>query len=157
MERLPEFLTGSRYQAADGKFPGWSAKYEVTTADLFSQEKYTSLRTHRSPREADVMGRIGTLDRRIFATVADTDKPRGPEAASPFILTVSGVGVSEKQLDDAKEVPGWTRSHAYRLIDSSVVGVGHAPKLNIAPPFTLIHGNFLSLFGGATKNDEPDM
>jgi hypothetical protein len=91
-----------------------------------------------------VFARIGTLDRRGFTTVADSEPagPRGPEKASPVILTVSGKGVAEKQVDEAKKIPGWTRSHAYQLIDSSVVGFGHEPKLNIAPPFTVIHGTY---------------
>lgn len=140
---LPEVLTGARYQAADGQYPGWSAMYEVSTPEFFKQDKYTRLRANRSPREANLIGRLSILDRRTYTSlVADSAEvpPRGKERASPYLVTVASDEVKgEEAVRVLEGVEGWTRSHAYKLGDALTIGEGREPSTR-APAYVVVHG-----------------
>ena len=128
---LPEFLTAVRYQATDGKKPHWSAGYEISDPLLFEQAKYTKLRANRSQREADLVGRLETLDRRTYTSVlydsAGNEPPRGAERASPIVVTIT----SDDQpvdLEKWNDLSGWRRTTAYKLGDSLKISHGKAPE-----------------------------
>ncbi|KAH9477398.1 hypothetical protein JR316_0009611 [Psilocybe cubensis] len=72
LNRLPSFLSGARYYAADHDVsppadetrPGWLAMYEIDDTQTFSDESYTNLRLQRSEREKGVMNRLSVLTRK---------------------------------------------------------------------------------------------
>jgi len=149
MSRIPEFLTGARYQAIDGQKPSWCAIYEVSSTDLFSHEKYTSLRSNRSPREAEVVSKLETLDRRTCEGIFDTASAPSKEAA-PFLLTVGMTPAEGKEadfqdwyakehIDMMKKIPGCIRIHRYQVIDSLKTGAGKDPVQNGSPKFVAVY------------------
>lgn len=99
-DSLPEFLTGCRYQAADGKTPSFTAAYEVTTSDFFNDPRYSGLRANRSKREAELVSNLATLDRRSYNLIGVTG-PEQLEKAAQYILTVDiDTKMSDSELDN---------------------------------------------------------
>lgn len=64
-QRLSTFRSAARYRAIDGIIPKFVALYTVSDPATFKDPEYTGLRELRSEREADVMGRLGVIDRRV--------------------------------------------------------------------------------------------
>lgn len=71
---LREFATAARFKLIDGvgsvsapskAVPRWAALYTISDNAIFRKEAYTKLRANRSPREADLVKRLGLLDRRV--------------------------------------------------------------------------------------------
>lgn len=71
---LREFATAARFKLIDGvgsssapskAVPTWAALYTISDNDIFQKEAYTKLRANRSPREGDLVKRLGLLDRRV--------------------------------------------------------------------------------------------
>lgn len=133
MGRLPEFLTGSRYVASDSLKPSWLAHYDISTFALFSDPRYTSLRTNRSPREAGVVAHLETLDRRTCRVLTDSGPQYSVEEgkAAPFIVTVA----SDQPVDLAplEELASCKRVYTSQVEDSLLTSFGHPPRPNAAP------------------------
>lgn len=129
--RFPEFLTGARYEAMDGGGPGFSAIYQVNTLGLFDQPRYRSLRTDRSAREADILARIGTLDRRTYRSIHLERRPSSEHNTTyhPHILTVELTRHSPELLTEIHSFEGWIMTQVGQIHDSSVIG-------HLQPPST---------------------
>lgn len=82
---LPEFLSAARYKVTSSNFVSstdsspsgafkapWCAYYTISSNALFTDSRYTDLRTNRSKREGELIGRLGVLDRRIYRLVYDS-------------------------------------------------------------------------------------
>ncbi|GAA5846213.1 hypothetical protein JCM3766R1_000750 [Sporobolomyces carnicolor] len=140
MEHIPEFLTGARYEATDGLPPGWSAAYDIESCALFSDPKYTKLRANRSPREGDLVQRLGVLDRRTCETLGQTSRPLAANDAAKFVVTVAGDReLDARELDALRNVDGWRRSSTHKVYDSLIIGHGQEAKSNVAPRFVSVH------------------
>ncbi|BGP21221.1 hypothetical protein Rt10032_c19g6203 [Rhodotorula toruloides] len=140
MEHIPEFETGARYEAADGKAPGWSAAYDIRSVALFSDTKYTRLRANRSPREGALVARLGVLDRRTAEKLGETSPPPPASEAPRFVLTAASEDrPDDRELRSFEGQEGWRRSHYHRIYDSLVIGYGKEAKSNVAPKFVVIH------------------
>lgn len=50
----------------------WAAAYTISSNALYKDPAYTSLRSQRSPREAELLSRVAVLDRRIYRLVYDS-------------------------------------------------------------------------------------
>ncbi|KAH9811579.1 pseudouridine synthase [Melampsora americana] len=124
MSKMPEFLTGARYVAIDGKQPSFSAFYNISISDLFNQSKYTDLRKYRSPREAEIFTRIGALDRRAYQVI-ETECHITDTRYSPVVITVEypdlddGFTNLQKML---KTHPSCKGSQTCKIMDHSLVG-----------------------------------
>lgn len=79
--RFTEFRSAGRYEVYESKHAGseaktfkagWAAAYTISSNGLYNNPAYSGLRTNRSPREAELVARLGVLDRRIFSLVADS-------------------------------------------------------------------------------------
>jgi hypothetical protein len=157
------FTSAARYQVASSVASsttaapspvfsaGWGALYTISTAATFDDPKYTSLRTQRSPREAELLARVATLDRRIYRCVYDSaaPQPRDTSAsgapapvrtaplpaaeASPCVVCTSVTPADgckaeydtwyvEEHAPLLAKVPGWRRSRRYELVDALIVG-----------------------------------
>ncbi|KAM0793532.1 hypothetical protein ACM66B_000970 [Microbotryomycetes sp. NB124-2] len=142
MGHIREFLTGARYQASDGQLPGWSAKYDIESTDLFSDPKYTRLRANRSPREGDLVVRLETLDRRTAESIDETSKPLSADQAAKFVLTVASddeLKQGDGGLDAFRNVAGWKRTSRHKIYDSLKTGYKRDPVQNGAPKFVAVH------------------
>jgi len=107
------------------------------------------LRTNRSPREAEVVKKLETLDRRTCEVFYDSaSKPS--EKASPFLLTAATTPVEGKEddfnawyekehLDLLRKVPGWIRTQRVKVIDSLKTSAGHDPIPNGAPKYVTVY------------------
>lgn len=84
-KKFATFLTAARYKVTSSTYAsqtdpkpssafqaGWSAIYTISSNSLFTDPAYTSLRTQRSPREGELLSRVGVLDRRIYRLVFDS-------------------------------------------------------------------------------------
>jgi len=147
MNHLPEFLTGARYEAVDGAIPSWSANYEISTMSLFDDERYTSLRTSRSPRETTVVTHLEILDRRTCQFIYDSGSTGKP---APFLLTVAATPAegtvedfhawyNDEHLALLAKVPGWRRTLRYQVVDSLKTSVGKDPVSGGSPQFVAIY------------------
>ncbi|KAL8286214.1 hypothetical protein RQP46_004702 [Phenoliferia psychrophenolica] len=139
MENISEFVTGARYQAADGLLPGWSAVYDIKDTSLFSDNKYTRLRANRSPREGALVVRLDPLDRRTCETLGQTSPPPSAANAAPFTLTVASDSEPKFVGTPLEKVPGWRRTHAHKIYDSLRTAFGKDPVTNDAPKFVTIY------------------
>lgn len=137
---------------------GWGAAYTISTNDLYVNTAYSGLRSNRSPREADLVARLGVLDRRIYKLVADSNAlalPRGDvtpftkadtESKASVVECVSfnissttdgangGGGDAEVRtwfesiLPSLRQRNGFTRSRLIKLIDALVNGTEVTPS-----------------------------
>lgn len=121
---VPGVHAGRRYRAVDGGTPGWLACYPLRLSALESPE-YAALRI-RSPYEQELVGRLATLDRRVYRCL---DGP-GPAAlgAATLLVTVGLTGTDPDALDDwyvrehlplLRAVPGWRRATRFRLVEGA--------------------------------------
>jgi len=115
---VPGIRTGYRYRALDGQRPGWLAWYELDLAALDSPE-YQVVR-ERSPREQSVVGRLATLDRRVYELIDDQGSAAAP---SPVVVSVAlstsrpdelGQWYRQEHVPLLHRMPGWRRTRRYR-------------------------------------------
>ncbi|CAO1627638.1 unnamed protein product [Parajaminaea phylloscopi] len=123
---------------------GWAALYVISSNALYENPAYVALRSQRSPREADLVARLGILDRRIYKTVADS---AGIEAvrqadveAKARRVEYLGFSLPPDVSEDAvkawfvqqllprasKELAGLERLKVVRLLDALVNGTNAA-------------------------------
>lgn len=122
--QFPEFENAHRFKAADGLRPGWLATYDVELAFL-GTERYTALRTHRTPHEQSIVENLGTLDRRIYSLDYETGLLEG----EPQYQVI--VGLTSQVEDDLLDwyrtehiplllqIPGWRRIRQFRLVEGA--------------------------------------
>ena len=135
---LSGFQTATRLIQADNQKPTWAAIYDISTIDFLQSDAYTNLARTRSPREADLLGRIGLLDRRIY-----TLNESGPTTVSPeFTGLTEGMAFlsvsfdipsdfevefdkwyNEEHITLLSKVPGWMRTRRFTLVESGAIGV----------------------------------
>lgn len=154
MNHLQSFLTGARYSALDSQIPSWAALYDVDDTATFSHYSYTRLRANRSLREADLVKRLGILDRRTCELIADSgESPLTTSLASKNPskgIVTHGLGDNEQ---DAKEWfgkgveilrsnQGWARTRIFKCIDNLRTGVSvpPSPEAQTVPRFFAVHG-----------------
>lgn len=149
---IPDFLTGARYEATDGKSPKYNALYDIEDFHLFSQPKYSNLRANRSPREADLVKRLDTLDRRTCKTILDTGREDNTaKHTSPFITTlyIQPENVKDQEMkkwltgdfvNAMKAVEGWKRTSVHEVVDSLVISAKASPQSNTAAKYLVVNG-----------------
>lgn len=152
---FPEFRSAARYSCSTLTSPSataspafqaeWGAAYTISSNALYNDARYTALRSNRSPREADLVKRLGVLDRRIYKTMGDSrasKEPRGDvrpqrkeqieEEACRVEVTGFDAEQSEAEVakwfaDEAKPAllkrEGVTRVRLLVLIDALINGV----------------------------------
>ena len=161
MDQLPSFLAGARFHASDGLSPSWLAVYDVTDASTFSDENYTRLRLQRSAREADLLKRLHTLDRRTYELVHDTggsDLTSSFRCSSPTkVLVTHSIQLDcfdsgwwdVNVLPSLTAVDGWVRTRVFRCIESRKIGTSVSSPLDgqAVPPYLALHGRCFSLVG----------
>lgn len=145
--------------------PSWLALYDIDDISTFKHESYTCLRANRSPREANLVQRLETLDRRTYELVADSGESRLTSSLSSknptrFIITHSVSSVndtgrnsdedfkiwSEKvfaHLRDASATGGWVRTRTYKCIDNLKTGISVGKGLDeqTVSKYLVVHGN----------------
>lgn len=145
-ERFPEFRSAARYEViesspadAPAAFQAkWSAAYTISSNEIYKQERYTSLRSKRSPREAELLSRIAVLDRRIYTLVTDTSRdetnkadvrPRSADELSNEAHSALFVGFnSDADIETITqwllsiELPSKTRARLFTLDDALING-----------------------------------
>ncbi|EDR10126.1 uncharacterized protein LACBIDRAFT_318132 [Laccaria bicolor S238N-H82] len=149
LHHLPSFLTGARFSSSDSKTPRWLALYDITSTSTFSDESYTSLRTSRSQREADIVARLEVLDRRTCVLLADSGQSGvttslGAERPTLFLCThgleldvgeedEEARGWAERSFGElGRNVDGWVRTRVFKVLDH-----GTAAKVS---PYFVVHG-----------------
>jgi hypothetical protein len=155
MNHLRSFLTGARFYASDSLKPSWVALYDIDDTSTFQKESYTRLRANRSPREAALIARLETLDRRTCELVHDSGESKLTSSlAAPDptkFITTHGLVLSEDQDVAAREeeivrslrdLKGWVRTRVFKVLDNlkSGTSVGKGPEEQIVPKFHVMHG-----------------
>ena len=123
--------------------PGWAALYTISSNDIYNQPSYTTLRSNRSPREAELLSRVSILDRRIYKLLSDTDsssdslrarKADESEKEAKVIVATSVTLVDEEaqtaydewyekeHVPLLQKVPGWKRTRRFLLVDALING-----------------------------------
>lgn len=127
----------------------WGAFYTISSNAVFSDPSYTSLRSQRSEREAELFTRLGLVDRRIYRLEYDSDldpslasfraKTFGltpqPSPDAPIYTVTNSVTMTNtttqteyNQWFQTEHIPllakakGWRRSRRFVLIDNGVTG-----------------------------------
>jgi len=155
MNYLPSFLTGARFSAADSLKPSWAALYDIDNTSTFQHESYTRLRETRSPREANLVGRLELLDRRLCELVYDSGESTltsslASQNPTKFIVT-HGVNMrAGKNFEGwvattvllSKELRGWVRTRGYKYLETLKTGSavsGKGPEEQIVPEYLVVH------------------
>ena len=128
---VPGIRTAERYAATDDARPDWLALYE-TDLDALATPAYRKLSTDRSEREARVMGRLETLDRRVYELIDDHGAPgngpapvvmaRGMTVPRPAMADLDAWYL-EEHIPLLSAVAGWGRIRRYRLVEGA--GTAH--------------------------------
>lgn len=165
---LPTFRSAARYYAIDGSTPKYTAMYAVSDPATFTSPEYTGLRDKRSAHEADLMGRLELIDRRIYTLLSDTTPP--PEDLRPSSIAAGTVifnsftpaegsedafntWYEETYIPKVKTIPGWSRTRRYKLDGAVFAGLKKAeakpvPKYLEVTEFDIFsnatHSKFLS-------------
>lgn len=125
----------------------WGAFYTISSNAVFGEEAYTSLRSQRSEREAELFTRLAIVDRRIYRLEYDSDSDANirverkkigldvqREADTPAYLVTNSVDVVPEMVEEYNRwfqeehvpmlanVKGWRRSRRFTLIDNGVNG-----------------------------------
>ena len=124
---VPGIRTADRYRAADDTRPEWLALYDLDV-DALATPAYRRLNDERSDRERTVMGRLETLDRRVYELLGD----HGAAGDGPAPVVVArGLTVPESAAADLDAwytgehipalhaIPGWRRTRRYRLVEGA--------------------------------------
>ena len=135
---VPGFLNARRYRAAPlpaGAAPAsgpaaerrYLALYDLESVGVLSSAGYTRLAAERSAREADMLGRIPMMDRRVLELVLDGE---AWTADAPYQLVVCMSPAPGGESDFVEwyrqehirmllEVPGWRRVRLFRQLEGS--------------------------------------
>lgn len=148
------FTSGLRYRATDGQQPEYLAAYDVTCLSHLETEAYSSLRAHRSPREAATISQVD-VGRHFYDLLFSHQAAgfRPPEqlsdaeaegrvlvAALVTLGDAPGAGpqyqrwFAEEHAGMLAMVPGWRRSRLYRTSSPASGGAGET-----APAFLCLH------------------
>lgn len=146
----------------------WGAFYTVSSNATFADTAYTSLRSERSQREAELFTRLAIVDRRIYKLEYDSDLDASiqvdrnrlglrvqSEADTARYLVTNSVDLKPELMDEyntwfdqehapmLSTIPGWKRSRRFTLLDNGVTGT-HAQQSHAqGVPTTLgLHGKF---------------
>ncbi|OMH36670.1 hypothetical protein [Tersicoccus sp. Bi-70] len=120
--QFPQFRTGYRFRAADGRAPGWLATYDVEPGFL-DTDAYTALRAHRSEREQHVVQRLATLDRRRYSLVHEAGRLDGEPRYQVLVGLTSPDEEGLRTWYEEEHIPlliaieGWDRVRQFRLQD----------------------------------------
>lgn len=152
-EVFDEFCSAARYSvpiswhARPGVSPAfqaeWAAIYVISSNSLYENPEYVMLRSKRSPYEAEVLARLGVLDRRIYKTIADSSglkpvskaeteaKARRVEYLAfslPIEVQESDVAAWFRQTVIPTNMQGLTRIKIVKLIDALFTGKEVTPN-----------------------------
>lgn len=132
VERFATFRSAARYAVTSsysssahagekGPPSGWLALYTVSENDTFAHEAYTSLRTQRSEREAELFTRLAIVDRRIYKLEYDSD------AHPELLASVQGRSTSTVGLNaqPAAEINPYIVTNSVDMVDAD-----HQTKYN---------------------------
>lgn len=106
---------------------GWAAAYIISSNALYNDPTYVALRSKRSPREADLVARLGVLDRRIYKTLVDSVGSReasiAPMKKAEVESTASrveliGFNTSAKSNNDEAQIAKWFAEEALPTLRS---------------------------------------
>ncbi|CBQ70808.1 conserved hypothetical protein [Sporisorium reilianum SRZ2] len=169
IQRFTTFRSAVRYAVTstaitptDGLTPKdttWGAFYTVSSNSTFADTAYTSLRSERSAREAELFTRLALVDRRIYKLEYDSDADDrigaqrkrlglGVQRAADTAryLVTNSVDVKDEVRDEynkwfeeehlpmLSKVPGWKRSRRFTLIDNGVNGLDATEGMADAVP-----------------------
>lgn len=138
--------------AADAGKPSYAALYEIEHYKIFSEPKYTKLRGNRSPREADLVKRLETLDRRTARIIADTGRRSFDAKDTAAYITTYYVQPFQGREGDftrwyassflkmLRSTKGWRRTFSTEVLDSLVIGAKQEPKPNTAAKYLIVTG-----------------
>lgn len=123
---VPGIRTAERYAGTDDARPDWLALYELDL-DALATPEYRALNTDRSERETKVMGRLETLDRRVYELMGEYGTGSGPDRLLMVrAFTVPRPAVpdldawyAEEHIAALQAVPGWGRIRRYRLLEGA--------------------------------------
>ncbi|KAL0581391.1 hypothetical protein V5O48_000655 [Marasmius crinis-equi] len=146
LNNLPFFLSGARFQSTSPTptSANWAALYEITDTSIFQKPEYTGLREKRSPREADLVKRLGVLDRRTFEVVrVEGQVGQGEglvvgESGTKGIVT-HGIKDTSTDLNSIKGQKGWKRSWVLRLLDHGTTAKGAKVERSDVPDVFVVH------------------
>lgn len=119
------------------------AIYEVPSIQFFHNPRYTKLRANRSPREADLVQRLETLDRRTGQWVQEAGQrsKSTQEAVAPVVVTLGLPGQTEVDLAETFHgIEGCRRATAWNIYDALLMRHGCAPAPNVGPKAFLVAG-----------------
>ncbi|SNX82783.1 uncharacterized protein MEPE_01489 [Melanopsichium pennsylvanicum] len=186
IERFPTFRSAVRYCVKETTlFPNdnqgsqendivemppkssWGAFYTVSTNTTFCDPAYTSLRSERSEREAELFTRLAIVDRRIYKLEYDSDEdvnnnneiqmngkkiglavqtaketPRylianSVDMKSPELLQEYNKWFEQEHVVLLSKIPGWRRSRRFTLLDNGVNGTNAKKQDAKSVPSTL--------------------
>ncbi|KAJ9477342.1 hypothetical protein PHBOTO_000891 [Pseudozyma hubeiensis] len=160
IQRFTTFRSATRYAVISTALtpPGvsnapestWGAFYTISDNSVFAEKAYTSLRSERSEREAELFTRLAIVDRRIYRLEYDSDLDENitverqrlglgiqSEKDTPAYIVTNSIDMidhpsqkeynkwfAEEHVPMLSNVKGWRRSRRFTLIDAGVNGTG---------------------------------
>jgi len=126
---IPGVRSALRFKASSQK--KWLAYYDMDSEDVLKSKEYLSLKEKASENERELIPKVN-MDRRVYRQISST----GQQAASPpktvLVVEMTPYPSHEKEfhywydtyhIPQMAEVPGWSRSRRYELIEPVDEGV----------------------------------
>jgi len=152
---IPQIRTATRFVAADGAKPLYTATYDLDSLDVLNGTAYKALFSDRSARETDVLKRLEFLDRRLYTLneqAPRTVKPGFNEYKEGVTTVFVGIDIAEGHEEEFNrwydeehtpmlmKVPGWLRSRRFTLQEAGATGeLKGAGPYKAPPKFLSVH------------------
>lgn len=136
-----------RYDAIEGA-PRYMVRYDLADVSVTDSEEYRTLRTNRTDEDEVILGRVPTMDRRVYRELASgTSVDQDVWAESRYLLAIGMTTAEPGAVDEwylQEHVPmlsgiaGWVSSRRYVKTEGS------------GPAYLVLHDlTTLDLFGSA--------
>ena len=141
---VPDMHSWSRWVATDARTPTYLALYDLASPTVLALPPYAELANTRSPRETDIWGKVGLLERRVYAALGEPLPPRAgaaydPTQPGPYLTFVSadvppeledefGRWYNEEHTALLAACPEWVRTTRFVLTESGAFGTDEELK-----------------------------
>ena len=152
---IPAFVSWTRWKAADGKRPGWTAAYDLTSLAGLVTPPYTKLAETRSEREQRLFKELAVLEGSAYelqdpaklpppSALYDAKKPARFTMFARVDVTPEGEEAFNKWYDEEHiptlaKLPGWVRSRRFVLKQWGRVGIESQTNQEPVPKYLAVH------------------
>jgi 3-oxoadipate enol-lactonase len=126
---IPGVRSALRFKASNDK--KWLAYYDMDSADVLKSKEYLSLKENASQNERELLSKVN-MDRRVYKQISSNGEQAAGAPKVILVVEMTPYPSHEKEfhhwydtnhIPQMADVPGWSRSRRYELIEPLDEGV----------------------------------